>query len=329
MRASGGVPGVEPLEQHFLRVARPEGGADRVAGKRIPWRPTDYVARNARDEPLLLIAADSVGGYPAIQLRHLRVDFGARCKISEDGGVETEGDFVVIAGQELTPEFVTLFLRVMDGLLRSLPDRPALSQVRQSVHDVAELFRVLEMPARRSVQGLWAELFVVGASGDTGRWLQAWRTTATEKFDFAFDALRVEVKSAQALRRIHSFSLEQVTLPADCVAYVASVLVRQSASGTGVVELANRLCAEVAQRGDLVDKIWRNVAEALGRDFSESTDLRFDEAHAHQMLRFVPARLVPKPRLVDAEVTNVRFDSNLDAITLASGVRRIPELHDL
>lgn len=320
---------VEPLEWHFRRLTRPTGSVDRLAGTRIPWRPAHFIARNTSDQPLLLIAAEAFGGHPAIQLRYLRVDFGARCRISEPEGNETEGDFVVITGQELTPELLALFLRVMDSLLRSLPDNPQLSEVREAVHDVAELFRALEAPARRDVQGLWAELFVIAISGDTNCWLRAWRGHANEKFDFAFDAVRVEVKSGQSPRRLHSFSLEQLAPPPGSNVYVASVLVRQSVGGAGVLDLADRLANGVAEHGALVDKIWRNTVEALGRDFSELTDVRFDEAHAQQTLRFVAAELVPRPRLVDAGVTNVRFESDIDAIALEFGIRRIPELRGI
>jgi hypothetical protein len=326
---SGGVPDVESLELQFRRVVRPTGGIDRLAGTRIPWRAADFIARNVNDEPLLLISADATGGHPAIQLRYLRVDFGARCRISEQDETEVEGDFVVIAGRELTPELLTLFLRVMDGLLRTLPNRPQLSEVREAVHAIAELFRSLEVPARRSVQGLWAELFVIAVSGDTASWLRAWRRTASEKFDFAFNTVRVDVKSGQSSRRLHSFSLEQLVPPEGSTAYVASVLVRQGASGVGILGLADRLANDVAEHGDLVDKIWRNTAETLGRDFSELMDLRFDEAHAQQTLRFVPADLVPRPRQVDPGVANVRFESDIDAVALSSGMRRLPKLRDL
>jgi Putative PD-(D/E)XK family member, (DUF4420) len=323
------VPDVESLELQFRRVARPTGGIDRLSGTRIPWRPADFIARNLNDEPLLLIAGDALSGHPAIQLRHLRVDFGARCRISEQGGTEAEGDFVVITGQDLTPELLTLFLRVMDSLLRTLPDRPHLPEVREAVHHIAELFRALEVPARRNAQGFWAELFVILASGNTTHWLRAWRSTAREKFDFAFDTVRVDVKSGQSSRRLHSFSLEQLVPPEGSTAYVASVLVRQSASGVGILGLTDRLANEVAEHGELVDKIWRNAAETLGRDFSELMDLRFDEAHAQQTLRFIPAALIPRPHQIDLGVTNVRFDSDIDAVAVASGVRRVPELRDL
>lgn len=311
----------------FQAVALPAKGG-LVSGIRVPWRKADYVARTANDGPVVLIAAAAECAYPAINLRHLEVDFCARCRISEPKGTETEGGFVLVSGRELTPELVTLFLRVMDGVLRTVPDPPQPDEVRQAIYDAAELFRALEMPPRRDVQGLWAELFVMASSDDPATWVQAWRGSPKEKFDFAFDSLRLDVKSTQASRRIHGFSLEQLLPPDGCKAYVVSVLMRELGSGVGVLELAERLAAAVRESDGLVSKIWRNTIETLGRDCGDVSDLRFDERHARQTMRFVAAEFVPRPRTLDRGVTNVHFDSDIDEVTHQVGVKRLRDVSE-
>jgi hypothetical protein len=319
------VPRPESLAVLFRRIERPPLDSNRISGSRIPWRRSDFVARTTADEPVVLIAAEPGPGFPAIRLRHLEVDFGARCKIREQAGADTEGDFVSIQGRELSAELVDVFLTVMESLLAALPSQPHLPQVRQAVHDVSELFRALEVPARRDAQGLWAELFVIATRDHSTDWLRAWRITSSDKFDFTFGVVLVDVKSTQLPRRLHTFSLDQLSPPEGATAYVASVLVRPSASGPGVLGLAERIAAKVAESRDLVDKVWRNTVEALGRDFGELTDLRFDEAYAQQTLRFLPSELIPRPRQVDQGVTNVRFDADIDDVTHAAGMRRLPE----
>jgi hypothetical protein len=317
------VGGDSILERQFERLRRPTESDVRLSGSRIAWRARDFVAKNADDQPIVLIAANDIGGYPSIQLRHLRVDFGLRCKVSEDNEREFEGNFVSITGLDLATDLSKLFMRVAEGLLRALSTDPSSDEIRHAVLELSDLFRALETPGRGTLQGLWTELLVIVDSDAPEDWVKGWREAENETFDFAFFATRMDVKSSQSQRRVHEFSLGQLQAPSGSVAYIASALVRRSAGGVGVLGLADRIAAMIADNSSLVSKIWRNVIGTLGQDFCESADVLFDEAYSRQSLRFIPAERVPRPRHIDLGVTNVRFLADIDEVAGEWGIRRL------
>jgi len=93
---------------------------------------------------------------------------------------------------------------------------------------------------------------------------------------------------------------------------------RQSFAGVdsvGVVDLANVIEGSVASHPALRQKLWEHIAAALGVDFSERLDRRFDPSYAERTLAVysmgdVPAAAQPG----DPRVTGVRFKADLTTV---------------
>ncbi len=292
----------------------------KLTGARILGRPADYVARGPEGEPLLLLAFSGPDQLrPPIRLKHLKVNFSSSsCRVQEIGEGTKEGIFIVISCGAEDPALFGLFLNAAEALLAELSQMPTLEEVQGRVSLFVELFRKLSSPSTRSIKGLWAELLVIASSRDPAAWVKAWHSQATDKFDFSFAATRVDVKASEMPRRVHEFALEQLEPPSGNAGYIVSVLLRRDVSGTGVLGLAERVAEAIAYNASLIEKLWRNIAEAMGSDFSDAMDLLFDVAHAEQSLSVIDSSRVPKPTVGDARVFDVRFKVDITEEAMAS-----------
>jgi len=295
-----------------------EGAIDATA---LPDRINDYVGRGKSGEPLLLIAFRGPDSYkPPIQLRHIAIDFSAACRVNTNESGIIERNFVLISCSAEDPALFDFFLNASEGIVSSLPGEPTLAQVHRHVELFVELFRRLLLPSPRSVKGLWAELFVLASSSEPEGWLRAWHVSGVEKFDFAWPRFRIEVKATEMPLRVHEFSLHQLDGSGDATVMIASILLRRSGSGEGVMELANRIVRHLNPASPLATKLWMNVAESLGSDFSDQIDVRFDSKYAAQSLRLIKSIEIPRPVVTDARVHDVHFKVDVTSVAEMSSM---------
>jgi Putative PD-(D/E)XK family member, (DUF4420) len=162
-----------------------------------------------------------------------------------------------------------------------------------------------------TVQGLWAELFVIQRARDPSVLLRCWHTAPEDRFDFAEDSQRLEVKTASGRVRMHRFSQEQLRPPGGTLAMVASVLMERSAGGQCVNDLIDDLRQRVTDP-DLLLRLDAVVAQTLGNEWRTAQEDRFDRQLAVESLRFLDARTIPSvPSGLPPEVTEVPFRVDL------------------
>ena len=90
--------------------------------------------------------------------------------------------------------------------------------------------------------------------------------------------------------------------------------------GVGVVDLANSIERAVAAHPALRQKLWENIAAALGSDFSQRLDRRFDVSYAERGLAVYAMGDVPAPQQpADPRITAVRFRVDMTAVTPSPG----------
>ena len=114
-------------------------------------------------------------------------------------------------------------------------------QITHTVNKFIELFKVLKEPPKKTLQGLWSELFLIYQSNNPKKLVKAWHTVPEEKYDFSLEKLRIEVKSSSTRNRTHHFSLGQLTAPSKCELFVASLFVEILAGGKSVEDLLNEI----------------------------------------------------------------------------------------
>lgn len=273
------------------------------------------LGKDAAGAPSLLVSLADTGrpSTPSIELQHISVQHAVHCRLLRPGRAPEDAILTVVRCRDADPALAAYFLAVIEGTLPILGPAPSDQRVRAVVDSLTELFRALEVPPRKSIQGLWAELFLLDHAHDPISMVAAWHAAPDEPYDFAEAGRRIEVKSAAGELRAHHFSLVQLAPPAGVHAVVASLIVVRSGGGVAVDELLGAARARVASRPDLISRLDQVVAESLGHAWRNGLTERFDAERALESLAFYDAAQIPAVRRQDVppEVTDVRFRSDL------------------
>jgi hypothetical protein len=264
-----------------------------LAAVGVPGRHGDYLAKTREGEATFLLRGSGQSVVkPPLRLRHVEVDYGSRCCVREEARDPVDGKFITIRCTDVDGFGLELFVRTVEALTSTLPVQPSNAQTEALIGGIVELFRSVSQPPRRSVKGLWAELFIIDRVSNTSLAVEAWHAESDEKFDFVAPTGYVEVKATEQAVVIHEFSLAQLRGPTSGSGNIVSVRLRRAAGGTGVLALARRIADRLPGQ-DLRAKIWGNVVQSLGSDFAELSDVGFDERFAEESVTVVAASLVP------------------------------------
>ena len=166
-------------------------------------------------------------------------------------------------------------------------------------------------PPRKTVLGLWAELFLICQSRDPATLIRCWHAGPEDRFDFADGPQRIEAKAASSRLRIHTFALEQLHPPVGCTAIVASVIVERSAGGQTIADLLDEIRSAVGAP-DLLIRLDSVVSQTMGSEWRQANTIAFDRQLAEDSLQFFDSRDIPSVSSnVPPEVTDVHFRVNL------------------
>ena len=168
------------------------------------------------------------------------------------------------------------------------------------------------------MQGLWAELFLISQARQSDILVDAWHTVPEDRYDFAMDDQRIEVKSFSGNVRLHHFSLEQLHPPTCVKALVTSISVENSQAGASIGDLREKIQTRLSSNFDSLLHIDKVIALTLGDAWQQASNARFDEMLAEESLVFYETSKIPSvnPNLPTG-VSEVRFRSDLTAIAPA------------
>lgn len=176
----------------------------------------------------------------------------------------------------------------------------------------------MSQPARKTVQGLWAELFIIARSGMPAALIRSWHMMPDGCYDFSFGNQRIEVKSASGRIRLHHFTLEQLHPPAGTTLLVASVFVERAGGGVSMISLVEEIRKQVNDDPELLLQLETTVAATLGENWRAAVDDRFDRQLAEDSLQFYESNAIPSvsPNM-PVGVSDVRFKSDLTDVAPA------------
>ena len=306
--------------------------ADRFAAFPIPGYETHRIGKDAQGRPLLLISIPHVRSQSRaapIILEHLRVQYNLNCRVSRSDSTFEEGIFTIVSCTAADTTLQDYFLKVMSTIVISIGNRPTQSDVAHAMNQLIELFRVMAKAPRKSVQGLWAELFLISQTGQPATLIEAWHIVPEDRYDFAIDDQRIEVKSFSGDIRLHHFSLEQLHPPEGLKALIASVSVKSSQAGVSISDLREKIQTRLGSELDPLLHIDRVIALTLGDAWQQASDTRFDERLAEESLAFYETSGIPSvnPNLPSG-VSRVHFRSDLTECPTIE-ISHYPEDHRL
>lgn len=275
----------------------------------------DFLAKAADGCPVFLLHDASAASYsPAIELKNVSVQFHATCRVSSSHAM-IEDQFAVIACDATVPELHEVFVRSFAAAVEQLPKAATTTDLQRSIQELLDLFRALGRPSGRELAGLWSELFVMTKCKDVAQALRAWHADSFERFDFSWPGGCLEVKGAAKEWREHEFALEQLQQPIGGTGFVASILLQPMNGGVGIADLANFIERSVTTEPKLKQKLWENIAAALGSEFSARLDRRFDPSFAERSLTIYAMSDVPAPQApTDPRIQGVRFRVDLSSV---------------
>lgn len=301
------------------------GNKTRFSALPIPGYPRYRLGKDAQQTPSFLIAMDDElpsSSVTPIVIENLTVQYDVRCRISHREGTVEEGVFAVIQCTTEEKALQLYFLRVIDALIGSLGVTPSRRDITNTISALIELFRAITKPPKKSLQGLWAELYLIVRSYNPAFLLDAWHWNPEDKYDFNAGNQRIEVKSVAGRIRRHHFSLEQLNPPIGATILVASMFVESAGAGVSLAELMGELRPRINEKPNLLLRLERMVSLTLGDSWRNAIDERFDRELAESSLCFYEALSIPSVNpILPSLVSDVRFVSDLtDTPTADIGV---------
>lgn len=274
------------------------------------------VGRDSRGNPAILIETTSTAGTESLTDfvgKHLRVGHGVGCIISEGGMEVGRGQFSVMVCVDVDDLLRSRFFDAAETLLRSLGETPTAQELRRVIAGLIELFKLVSQPPKGTIQGLWAELWIIARAREPEILLRAWHVEPTDAYDFNNGPERIEVKSTSHRTRRHHFAHRQLHPPTGSQAAIASVFVESSGGGTTIAELVERIRRRVpnVQTRSRLDYV---VASTLGTDWRIGAEAAFDSELASESLRYYLVESVPSlPPDLPTGVSDLQYVSDLSA----------------
>jgi hypothetical protein len=299
------------LRSLWAGLQRPTDGSDLAfATVPIPGTPSVRLGRG-RVGPALLMEQPLPGTPRAnIELKNLVVLFNATCRV-ESGGPAHDGLFTVVSCTSPDANLHDLFIQALEPLLRA-PEMTDPGALPALIDSLAELFHGLTRPPVTSVIGVWGELFLMTRAANPDLLLDSWHQLPNDRYDFASDSQRLEVKTTVGSRR-HHLSLDQLSPPAGVQLVVCSIVTESTAAGSSVHDLMDEVASRCAS-SSAASRLVRGVAQALGSEVTEWSKMRYDTSRAAESLRLVRGDAVPRPGAPPPQVSDVRFVVDLTGV---------------
>lgn len=303
------------LIELFNTLLIPENDRQVFNAIAIPEFPEFRIAINFEGNAILLLSVTNRIKNISLKnfrLQYLQIEHNIECKISENE-ISRLQTFTVITFRSIDRNLREYFLRIAETLIKAIGINPTQKKIIDSLKKFIEVFKVLTDAPTNTVNGLWAELFLIDNATNPKELLEYWHNIPEEKFDFNAGIERIEVKSSSTFERKHIFSSEQLNPPIDTQVLIASIFVKQSNSGVTIQQLIENISDKVDNAYEMTEKLNKIVCKTLGNSLENSISIKFDYEIAKQSLRFYKHQDISKIEAIHIpkEISEVRYKSDL------------------
>jgi len=250
------------------------------------------------------------------RLKYLQLEQNLECRIYENDSFILQ-TFTVVTFRCSDRNLQEYFLRISETLVSTIGQKPTQQQVINSLKKFVEVFKTLTDSPTNTINGLWAELFLIENSSNPKSVINYWHNLPEEKFDFNAGLERIEVKSSSNFERKHIFSAEQLNPPSDTQVLIASIFLKQHNSGMNIQQLLESISKKVNYDFETADKLNSIVFRTLGSSLEHSIGIKFDYAIALQSLQFYRHKDIHKIEEIHIgnNVSEVKYKSDLTNIS--------------
>lgn len=268
------------------------------------------------DAPIFFIKSPLVEHYTNINLELISVLFNQSCKLKlEDDLVDSDGVYTVVILKTSNSDLGSYFIDVISLVLIKIGDSPEARILITEINKLVELFRSLTKPSKKTIQGLWAELFVIDQSNDPEYLIKSWHSEANDIYDFNDGIDKIEVKSTSNTIRKHHFSQKQLNPFNGANVLISSVFVLSSGEGVTLFDLIKSI-EKRTQTLDLRFRLNEIVSKTLGADYEKAMDAHFDYLQALDSYQVYNSKDIPsiKGNLIPDEVSNIHFECDITCV---------------
>lgn len=299
----------------FTELQRTESNnKDIFSATSLPFTQKHKIGISPEGYPMFFIECNNTTHSLDINLELISVLFNRNCRMSKSDK-QSYKIYTIISLKTENIDLQKYFLEVVCIVLEQLPENPSQEQLKTEIQKLTELFSRFNRPPRNTIQGLWAELFIIEQAKNPEYLIQSWHSSPDDKFDFNDGQDKIEVKSTSSVRRIHSFALEQLNPNRNSNLLIASVFVIQTGRGKNIFDLIDSICKRV-QNLQLQYKLNNILSQTLGSDLEKVFDVYFDYQKAIDTLEFFDFKDIPtiSNNNIPEEVSNVHIDCDLSRI---------------
>jgi hypothetical protein len=259
-------------------------------------------------------------------LKNLSIQFDRRISIINDQGSTTER-VAILETKGLEISLQEAFIEVISMILPSF-ENATDSEVMRLINNLVEVFQLLGSPSKKSVLGLWGELFAIWRSTDLENTTKAWHSSTTDRYDFGDAQQRVEVKTTTGPRS-HFFSYEQLNPSPHIEVFVCSIITEADDSNTSCSFLLSEI-AKLLQSPVTKQHLLKTAIATLGSNWPLESVISFDLNSAIQSTRWYKTENIPRVDSLPVGVSQVKFKSDLqdspdtpiESLALNSGLIR-------
>lgn len=250
------------------------------------------------------------------RLKYLQLEQNLECRIYENDSFKLQ-TFTVVTFRCSDRNLQEYFLRISETLVSTIGQKPTQQQVIDSLKKFVEVFKTLTDSPTNTINGLWAELFLIENSSNPKSVINYWHNLPEEKFDFNAGLESIEVKSSSNFERKHIFSAEQLNPPSDSQVLIASIFLKQHNSGMNIQQLLESISKKVNYDFETADKLNSIVFRTLGSSLEHSIGIKFDYVIALQSLQFYRHQDIDKIEEIHIgnNVSEVKYKSDLTKIS--------------
>lgn len=303
-----------------LRNESPVNGDSFVIAS-LPSMKNHKIGITSNGKPIFFIKCDNTTKSKTLDtnLEFISVQFNRQCQLINKNKKIEEGIYTIILLKTDVEYLQEYFLKIVCVLLNNVSDKPLLKDLKIEIDKLINLFSKFTKPPLKTIQGLWAELLIIEQSKNPDYLIQTWHNSSFDKYDFNDGIDKIEVKSTTKSRRIHSFSIEQLTPNYSSQLLIASVFTIETGTGTNVSDLVEKIEVRIKHK-NLIFRLNELVALTLGKDFEKSFDVFFDYQFALDSMQFYQSFDIPtiNQNNIPPNIMNVRFDCDLSNLKTAN-----------
>jgi hypothetical protein len=300
----------------FTNLQRKESNVDDCfSAASLPFSTKHKIGISSEGYPIFFIECNTKENSLDINLEFISVMFNRICRLKEDDSTFSENTYTIISLKTENIDLQQYFIEVVCIILEQLPESPTHKQLKSEIQKLIDLFSRFTRPPKKTIQGLWAEMFIIDQAKYPEYLIQSWHASPEDKFDFNDGQDKIEVKSTSQTRRIHSFAFEQLNPNRISNLLIASVFVVQTGRGKNIFDLRNSICKKVTNL-QLQFRLNELLSQTLGSDFDKVFDVYFDYQQAIDTLSFFDFKDIPtiSGDNIPNEISNVRFDCDLSRV---------------